>query len=382
MNLNIGLIKLDQQGGDVYLLHQVLSAFGLVVSNKEVSIGKAGKDTQRKVRELQKQLGIRPLRNSSLLDEKTIIAIEKEMLSKGFLSSRSSFTASGTVTLANGKVKKQQQLIAYDLDLKGVGLYRDLKTLAELLKHNTKGGFEYLGKAITDSKGHYSFTFFEFQYARAEGGKGEKADIVVFAIDDKKNIVGRSQLVNLDSYDLKGFVRGVDIVLDNQKEDRSEYQILIDTLSPFLKQNNMGSFAEIANSAEQLAFTASELDLNLSHLTILADVYLLLAQEAKLAKVLELLYGLGRQDITLSWEVLFKKKRDELQTAIGNSVDIVRSLNCFSRASRRVNCRNAVCAMPVLFFRLFLGSALSASSNLRRACAIQPTRMHSSDAKA
>lgn len=271
MNLNIGLIKLDQQGGDVYLLHQVLSAFGLVVSNKEVSIGKAGKDTQRKVRELQKQLGIRPLRNSSLLDEKTIIAIEKEMLSKGFLSSRSSFTASGTVTLANGKVKKQQQLIAYDLDLKGVGLYRDLKTLAELLKHNTKGGFEYLGKAITDSKGHYSFTFFEFQYARAEGGKGEKADIVVFAIDDKKNIVGRSQLVNLDSYDLKGFVRGVDIVLDNQKEDRSEYQILIDTLSPFLKQNNMGSFAEIANSAEQLAFTASELDLNLSHLTILAE---------------------------------------------------------------------------------------------------------------
>jgi hypothetical protein len=53
----------------------------------------------------------------------------------------------------------------------------------------------------------------------------------------------------------------------------------------------------------------------------LADVYLLLAQEAKLAKVLELLYGLGRQDITLSWEVLFKKQRDELQTAIGNSVD-------------------------------------------------------------
>jgi len=321
MKFIIKPIKLDQQGGDVYLLHQVLSALGLAVSNNEVSIGKAGRDTQRKVRELQKQLGIRALRNASFLDEKTIIAIEKEMLSKGFLSSRASFTASGNVKLANGKIKKQQQLIAYDIDLKGVGLYRDLKTLAELLKLNAKGGFEYLGKAVTDSKGHYSFTFFEFQYGRAEGGKGEKADIVVFAIDDKENIVGRSQLVNLESYDQKGFVRGVDIVLDSKKEEGSEYQVLTDTLSPFLKQNNIGSFADIANSAEQLAFTASELGLNLSHLTILADVYLLFAQEGEFAKTLDLLYGLGRQDITLSWEVLFKKQRDELQTAIGHSVD-------------------------------------------------------------
>jgi hypothetical protein len=209
MNIKIEPIKLNQQGGDVYLLHQVLSAFGFTVSSDEVSKGLAGNNTQTMVMELQKDLGITPSNNTFLLDEKTIAALEKAMVSKGLVSSSRSFTASGNVKSANGKIKKQQQLIAYDLDLRGVGVYGGLKSLAELEKNNTEGGFDYLGKATTDNKGNYSFTFFEFQYARAER---QKADIVVFALDketiigrpDNEKIVGHSQLVNVESYDDKG----------------------------------------------------------------------------------------------------------------------------------------------------------------------------------
>jgi len=77
MNLSIKEIKLNQQGSDVFLLHQVLSAFGLAVSGDDLSNGVAGKETQKKVTLLQRQLHILPLDNTPLIDTKTISILKK-----------------------------------------------------------------------------------------------------------------------------------------------------------------------------------------------------------------------------------------------------------------------------------------------------------------
>ena len=90
MNLNIKEIKPNQQGANVYVLHQVLSAFGLGVSNEETVSGVAGKNTQKMVALLQRQLHISPPNNAPLLDDKTIGILVKAMVGNGMISSSKS----------------------------------------------------------------------------------------------------------------------------------------------------------------------------------------------------------------------------------------------------------------------------------------------------
>ena len=309
---------LNERSFNVSLLHKALKALGLPVAKREVTQGKAGQDTLKKVRALQARLNV-PVDKSTLADEATSLAITGALKERGLMAASRSFTVTGTVRLRTGEVRKRQRLLAFDLDLRGVAVYRTIKDIAEI-KEN--GGFEFLGEAVSDNLGNYRIMFYDWQYRQAER---KKADVVVYALDGEE-IIGRSRMVNSEDYSEKGLVRDLDVII-TKEDKRTEYKALMSALNAFLKESKT-SLGEIATSNDQLAFTAGELDVDLSHINIAASAELLAKKEEKQLSH-ELLYGIGRQNIRLSWAALYKKQEEELRRAIAKSVDerIIRKFN-------------------------------------------------------
>ena len=300
-------IALNDSSYDVAVLHQALRVFGLTVAEKEVTARKAGKDTVAKVRALQEQLNVQP-NASAVIDDETAAALRAALIRRGYDDTKS-FTVSGTVRLINGEPQKRQRLLAFDLDLRAVGVYRTIRNVGEIGRN---GGFEFLGEAVSDSKGAYEITFYEWQYKEAER---KKADVVVYAIEGEE-IIGRSRIVNSNDYSDLGVVTNLDVNI-TRKDPRTEYEILMEALNAFLNESRT-TLAVIAASSDQLTFTAGELDIDLGHLRIAAQAELLdSGRQRRLSH--ELLYGIGRQNITLTWEALIKKQDDELQRAISLS---------------------------------------------------------------
>ncbi|MCP3955401.1 MAG: hypothetical protein GY697_24750, partial [Desulfobacterales bacterium] len=285
MRTIISPISLEEKSLSVALLHKTLKVFGLPVAEQEVKRKKVGEDTKTKVRELQKQLNV-PADETTLVNELMISAMGEALRARGLMATSRSFTVSGVVRLLDLSVKKQQQLLAFDLDLGGVSIYRKVKTITQIEK---SGGFELLGEAISDNRGKYSITFYDWQYQRAER---KKADVVVYAIEkvkDEFKIVGRSSLVNSDDYSDKGLVHGVDVVI-SQADARTEYEKVMSPLSAFLKENK-SDLSRIAASSEQLAFVVNELDIEPTRLNIMAVAQLLIKEQEKELSH-ELLYGI------------------------------------------------------------------------------------------
>ena len=303
-------IALNEQSYSVNLLHKALHTLGLPVAKTEVTQGKAGKDTLRKVRALQAQLNV-PVDDSTLVDEVTALAIAEALEKKGLTAASRSFTVTGSVRIQNGAVKKRQKLLAFDLDLRGVSVYRAIQSLEEIQEN---GGFEFLGEAVSDDLGNYRITFYDWQYGQAER---KKADVVVYALEEEE-IIGRSRMVNSEDYSDKGLVRDLDVFIERE-DQRTEYEILMGKLNAFLKESKT-SLGEIAKSRDQLIFTAGELDVDQSHLNIAASAELLVKEEEKPLSH-ELLYGIGRQSIRLAWTALYKKQKEELLRAIAKSAD-------------------------------------------------------------
>lgn len=303
-------IALSEQSYNVNLLHKALEALGLPVAKREVAQGKAGNDTLKKVRTLQAQLNV-SVDESTLVNEVAAVAIAEALKKRGLTAASRSFTVTGTVTLRTGEVKKRQKLLAFDLDLRGVSVYRMIETLAEIKKN---GGFEFRGEAVSDNLGNYRITFYDWQYGQAER---KKADVVVYALEGEE-IIGRSRMANSEDYSEKGLVRDLDVII-TQEDKRTDYAALMHALNAFLKESKT-SLLEIATSRDQLVFTAGELDVEQSRINIAASAELLAKEEEKQLSH-ELLYGIGRQNIRLSWAALYKKQEEELRRAIAKSVD-------------------------------------------------------------
>ncbi len=307
-------VAAKEKSHNVALLHRVLETFGLTVSKKEVDENRAGSDTQEKVRALQSHLNVHP-DESSLVDEATIAAIREALRSRGLTDASRSFTVSGTVRLRDGSVRRRQRLLAFDLDLRGIAAYRTTENVAELQE---TGGFEFLGQASSDARGTYEITFYDWQYRRAER---KQADVVVYAVEEGRRggrIVGRSRLVRSEDYSDEGLVRDLHVLIAASDEG-IEYELLMSALSPFLKESET-SLREIAASAEQLAFTADELDVDLAHLNVAAAAKQL-SRPGRSNLSHELLYGLGRQGMRLDWTFLLKRTDDELRSTIASSVE-------------------------------------------------------------
>lgn len=304
-------IALNEKSYNVNLLHKALEVLGLPVSKDETSQVIAGRDTLKQVRNLQEQLNV-PVDKSTLVNEATAVAIAEALKKLGHTAASRSFTVTGLVKLQNGAVKKRQQLLAFDLDLRGVAVYRTVKSVEEIKK---TGGFEFLGQAVSDNLGNYSITFYDWQYGQAER---KKADVVVYALEGE-DVIGHSRLVNSEDYSDKGLVRDLDIII-TQEEKRTEYEAFMNGLNAFLKESKT-SLAEIAKSRDQLVFTAGELDVDQSRIDIAASAELLRKEKGENSLSHELLYGIGRQGIRLDWAALYKKQEEELRRAIAKSVD-------------------------------------------------------------
>ena len=113
-------------------------------------------------------------------------------------------------------IQKHQQLIVFDLDLRGGAVFSKIKNLTDVQKN---GGFELLGESLTNNQGNYSFTFYDWQYARRAERK--MADVVVYAIE-KNEIIGLSRLVNTEDYSVKGLIMDLEVIL-TKKDNRTAY---------------------------------------------------------------------------------------------------------------------------------------------------------------
>lgn len=221
------------------------------------------------------------------------------------------YTISGTVVGLNGDVLKGRSLVVVDVDLKGAAIYRTVTTRAQL----SGEGFEQLGETLSDERGYYSVKFTSEDYAKGERGK---ADAVVYAVEGDR-IIGRSKLVTADDYSDAGEVNDL-LVLISKTEGAPEYELLMRKLTLFLEQNNT-NLIDLAQSDDQVTFTASELEENKFKIRLLVDAEALRLKVQSTHPVShELLYGIGRQQVKISWAVLYKKKDAELRALIGSSV--------------------------------------------------------------
>ncbi len=313
---NLSLISLNESSLKITLLHRILSILGYSVSEVDKKKCSVSKDTIEQVRALQAKLNIK-YNDKYLVDEATAQAITDKLIEEGYIVKSDSFTISGTVYNSNGNIVKKQKLIALDVDLKGAGVYRSVKSIKEIIK---QGGFEYLGELYSDSKGNYSMDFFSFQYKNVERGK---ADVGVYAVSEEGNIIGLSRLVNTEEYSNTGEVTDLHVQI-TEEEKRTEYEILMEKLSAFLEENNV-DLIELADSSDQVKFLSGELDEDEEKIQLTVDAESLIKKKvatncncSKLSH--ELLYGIGRQNIALNWLALYKKTEPEIRTAISRSV--------------------------------------------------------------
>ena len=333
---NLRPVSLNESSLRINLLHKALKTFGFPVNEAEEKTRTAGENTLKQVRLLQAKLNIK-FDDKYVVDQPTYETLMDEMNKAGNTDKPNSFVVRGTVYNRKGEVVKRQKLIALDVDLRGSAVYRKVKSLKEIEEY---GGFEYLSKRSSDSQGNYYIEFFSFQFASAER---KKADVIVYAINKGGEIIGRSRMVNSEEYSDKGEVANLHVLL-TKKEERTEYEILMGKLIPFLKESKV-NLRELALSKDQVKFTSGELDEGETKIQIAVDAESLRntkkenskkensTSESKNEKKSdktdkcncerlshELLYGLGRQNILLNWLLLYKKTDAEINAAISKSV--------------------------------------------------------------
>lgn len=305
-------IALNDVSFDVALAHQILAALGYGVAANEVAERRAGLDTAEKIRALRMQLGV-PVDEHRLVDPPTAMALERVLRERGLVETTRSFTVAGQARQADGTPARQQKLLAFDLDLRGIGVYRSIKTIAEL---EITGGCDYLGDVASDGDGRYSITFYEWQYRRAER---KKADVVVFAVaeaDGEQQIFGQSRVVTAREYAESGRVEALDVILV-AADGRVEYDRVMEALQPLLKESGV-LLSEIAASPDQIGFAASELDLEVAYVSIAAAAQAISSDQDD-RRLHEALYGIGRQDVALTWSSLYRRREEELVAAIDAS---------------------------------------------------------------
>jgi hypothetical protein len=306
-------IQLNESSLRISLLHKVLQGLGFPVSKKERSSMTAGENTLKQVRALQDKLKVR-FNDSFVVDQATFEAITDEM-QRSSASGSQSFLVMGTLYKRTGEIARYQRLVALDVDLRGAAIYRTAKTLDEIKKN---GGFEFLGETSSTVSGIYVVEFFDWQFAAAER---KKADVVVYAVDGDDTILGRSRIVNSNDYSESGEVKDIDILIVNE-EEKTEYDNLMNALTPFLEESKV-VLADLAKSADQVAFTAAELDEPRERIQLAVDAEVLETvnpdkREEKLSH--EILYGIGRQRVPLNWPALYELNDEQLKSTVEKSV--------------------------------------------------------------
>jgi hypothetical protein len=305
-------VKRDETSPRVAFVHQALAAMGYPVAKEEATRARAGASTERRLKELREKFGVPEAANP--FDQQLVDAVTGELDRRGLTDTKRAFTVAGVVRDARGVPTPRQRLLAFDLDLRGVRARRDASNLADLAADH---GFEPLGETVSDPAGTYTITFYDWQYASAERGT---ADVVVYAVDEHERLAGSSRIAATRDFSDTGLARGLDVrmvVLD--LDDRTEFARVHALLDPFLEESKV-ELHELSGAGEEIAFTARELELTIQLVAAATDASVLAAAlkpgGAREVSNAELLYGLARGGVQLSWPNLYQRNDDDLEAAI------------------------------------------------------------------
>ena len=303
----IAPIKPNETSFAVAQLHLVMQLLQLPVNKNEQEAKKAGFKTQETIKTWQEQQQL-PISPDWLIDTATSAALSKALKSLGYLESDLRNSFSGKVVRESGDSIQKVTVWAFDLDLKGVGLYKNLKFAKELLA--AKEGFEFLGAATSSKTGYFEVVYYDWMYAKSER---RCADVVAFAIKGD-DIIGRTVLQQNTARN----TQDNRLVVPTIKSTKGEYKPLYKTLISYLEENSM-SLTDIGQSQDYTNFIAGELELDLEKLNHLLFAHLLNDSTDQLMKS-EFLYGLGRQKITLQWERLYRSSPEVLERALMDAI--------------------------------------------------------------
>lgn len=300
-------LRPGDSGPAIANLQDALDFLDFRIAGTERTDFRFGRQTQQALQAFQKQ---NTLDQTGELDQPTADRLNQLLNDKNQLSYR----VSGRVLNQKGEPLMKQIVQVYDVDLRGAGRYRTAQTVAEL----QQGGFQELGKAITNPDGVYSVSFNYQQFNASEKGL---ADVVAFALtDDRIRITGRSRLSTNGDYANGLDLEQWDITLpQTKKRSLSEFNRIEEDVAPLLRSSQL-QWHELEATGDQLLFLADETEHNIRRLAVMV-------QSAKLAReqewpdpAHELLFGLGRQNIALDWTALAATPADELKAALEKAI--------------------------------------------------------------
>ena len=219
------------------------------------------------------------------------------------------YTVSGTVLNQRKEPIPDQTLVAYDVDLVGAAYYRTLKTTRDIYK---KGGMEKLGTATSDKNGNFNFKFKKGVFIHFEIGA---PDVVVYAVD-KDQVAGASPLSMESDWNGTTNLQNWNVLLTNKDiRGATEYALLTAAVKPFVEENKL-SLYQLADSADQQLFLANETNQNADHVSVLVTAFKLVNDHPNKALSTQLLYGIGREGLSLDWTSLLTTPKQTIQGAI------------------------------------------------------------------
>ena len=309
----IAPIRLQEQSLNVANLHEALQALDFPVSADEKARQIAGTNTIEIVRRLQRQFNVQ-FDDRVVVDSPTADLINRILDERGLLDEDRpiQFKVSGKVFNQFGQPINEKTVMAFDVDLRGAAIYNTVDNLQKLQESN---GFELLGRTVTNDAGQYEILFTAETFQRAEKGL---ADVIAYLIEGEM-IVGRSILATK-----KDYINGKELVnfhiFGNGaiRSVKSEYARLMEELRPLLQQSNLG-LSQLDEATDQVRFLATETEQAEDKITLLVKAAKM-NDNADGALSHELLYGVGRQDILLSWFALASVTDERILTAVNRSI--------------------------------------------------------------
>lgn len=314
-------IQLNERSVNVALLQAALTALGYQLNADEIKNQNAGDSTTRTIRLIQTQNKIQ-VSIAALVDAATAAIINQLLKSKGLLDAVTSYSVSGTVFNGLNEGLPAKTVMAYDVDLKGARIYRTAKTVNDL---TASGGMQPLGSTTTAADGTYTINFTSDQYAAAELGL---ADVVVYAVLSQITaaglnqgiILGMSRLTTDADYSGGTTVTGLNITLASATDRGvSEYARLSQAVNNFLKISGV-LISNIFDSTDQQQFLAKEIQEDPALVTLFVQAAQLAVPYANFPLAPSLLYGMGRENITLTTVAIATTTEDVILTAWNQAI--------------------------------------------------------------
>lgn len=223
------------------------------------------------------------------------------------------FKVSGHVLNTFSEFIAGKKLVAYDLDLIGVGYYKKIDSVNGQWFGD---GMQKLGETTSDDNGYYEIPFYQNDFADAEE---DLADVAVFAIAEGGFVTGRSKLSTKKDY-ADTMLNNWDVFIsDANIRGETEYSKLTKAIHPFMEKSRL-ALHQVVSSEDQIEFLSTETGQDEGHVYILAQADKLVDDARHFELAQELLYGIGRQNIALSWTAISQKSQEDLGKAVQQSI--------------------------------------------------------------